>query len=392
MLFVFCSGLSFVFAFSQSSKTQTSTLLQQIEQNNNELQTFKKYAKSKILALKSKNVLPNPEAEAYFLSLGNNKNTNHTEIEIKQSFEFPTVYAAKKKLTKQQEIHLEFQYQQKRQEVLLKAKQWIQTIIATNKLEEEEQKRLNQAKKVLEQNEKLFSKGQIGILELNKAKIAFVKLKFKVQKVHTERQNALLNLKNLNGGRTIEVLLTDFEESTILPNRKALWQERLAKSKALQVYKKAEEIAEENLKVTKQQNLPNWSLGYVYQNVDKNNLQGFFAGISIPLWGNKVRKKVAQSNIDFQKSNTKSQLSIIKNKFDSQYSNYQILLSKFKEYKKTLKAIHSEELLYKAYKAGEINFSEYFVELEFYHNAHDTMLDMEKELHLIKSQLLIHQL
>ncbi|MFT5513669.1 MAG: cobalt-zinc-cadmium efflux system outer membrane protein, partial [Bacteroidia bacterium] len=71
---------------------------------------------------------------------------------------------------------------------------------------------------------------------------------------------------------------------------------------------------------------------------------------------------------------------------------YQSLLTMYNEYNTTLQVLNSEGLLLKAYQLGDISFSEYYVELEFYYSALDALLDMEKQLHLIKVQLLAHQL
>jgi hypothetical protein len=54
--------------------------------------------------------------------------------------------------------------------------------------------------------------------------------------------------------------------------------------------------------------------------------------------------------------------------------------------------LESEDLLFKAYMLGEYSFMDYYVELQFYRNASDKMLQMEKELQLLQAQLLKHQL
>ena len=66
--------------------------------------------------------------------------------------------------------------------------------------------------------------------------------------------------------------------------------------------------------------------------------------------------------------------------------------SKFNEYQSTMSNLESEKLLFKAYMLGEYSFMDYYVELQFYRNASDKMLQMDKEVQLLQAQLLKHQL
>jgi hypothetical protein len=114
--------------------------------------------------------------------------------------------------------------------------------------------------------------------------------------------------------------------------------------------------------------------------------------VSIPIWGNRVRKNAAQANYMHAQSSTGTTTLSLRSEFDTQYNIYQTVLERYNEYSKTLKVLNSEDLLAKAYSKGQISFSEYYIELAFYYEAYDAMLDMEKQLHLIKTQLLKHKL
>ena len=79
-------------------------------------------------------------------------------------------------------------------------------------------------------------------------------------------------------------------------------------------------------------------------------------------------------------------------KLQQEYNQYQLLLDKYTEYQDTMETLNSEELLFKAYNLGEYSFLEYYMEVQFYRDATDRMLQMEKQLQLLQAQLLIHQL
>ena len=68
------------------------------------------------------------------------------------------------------------------------------------------------------------------------------------------------------------------------------------------------------------------------------------------------------------------------------------MLSKFQEYETTLSGLNSDELLLQAYQLGDLSFLEYYMELQFYRQAYDAMLDMQYRLYISQNQLLKHQL
>ncbi|PCJ63867.1 MAG: transporter [Bacteroidetes bacterium] len=375
------------------AQTETiQTILQKVEQNNSELQAFNKYIENQFFALKSTNTLPNPELGAYYLPLGNSLSGKYTEVQITQCMEFPSVYSSRSKLIATQQSQIQLEYDQKRQQILLQANNYIIEIIANSKRGLVEQNRLDKAEHLFNQNQTQFDKGQIGILELNKSKIAYMKMQYNVRQILADKQNALIGLKNLNNGEPIKIGQTNFTRDVLLPSKDSLWNDFMENNSTIKYYNQAEKVAAQKIQVAKQEMLPNLSVGYNYQGFTGDNVSGVYGGVSIPIWGNRVRKNAAQSNFIYAQSNTSTTTQSVKGVFETQYNNYQTLVERYNEYTKTLKALNSEYLLYKAYTKGEISFSEYFIELEFYHLAYDAMLDMEKQLQLLKSQLLKHKL
>jgi hypothetical protein len=138
--------------------------------------------------------------------------------------------------------------------------------------------------------------------------------------------------------------------------------------------------------------LPNLAVGYNHQGEGNNNYSGFYGGISIPLWDSKNKIKAAVTNYYYQQSFTELKTAKLYTQFQGMCSRYELMLVKYKEYQATLGSLNSEELLIKAYMLGEYSFMNYYVELQFYRNAFDKMLQMEKELQLLQAHLLKHQL
>lgn len=386
-----CGCLFFVHGFSQDKNIEE--VLNEIEQNNTELKGYKSFIESQQLENRSNNNLPDPKLSGYYMPFGDNATGDYTEYEISQSFEFPTVYGARRKWNDLKSTQLQTSYAKKRQEILLSAKELLIEIAFSQKQKAIETERKTQSKQVFDQIQELFNKEQIGILDLNKAKIAWIQEQFVVQQIESEIQILLSKLKTLNGGKAIDDSL---EAGISLPievgREEGLWQEKIANDPALQELKAAETASLQKVTLERNKVLPNIALGYNYQGVSISNYSGFYGGISIPLWSSKNKVKAAQANYDYQQSNTLLITTSLYAQFQETYNRYELMLEKYNEYRTTMDNLKSEDLLFKAYMLGEYSFMDYYVELQFYRNALDEMLQMEKELELLQAQLLKHQL
>jgi len=385
-----CGCLFFVSGFSQDKNIEE--LLNEIEQNNTELKGYQSFVESQQLENRSNNNLPDPQLSGFYLPFGDNTTGDYTEYQLSQSFEFPTVYGARGKWNKSKSQQLAAAYANKRQEVLLKAKNTLLELAFLQKRKAIETERKTQSKQVFDQIQKLFDAEQVGILDLNKAKIAWIQEQFVVEQIESEIQILISKLKTLNGGNVIDGVPPGIALPIEVGTVESLWQEKLTKDPLLQELKANESASLQKVKLEKNKVLPNVALGYNYQGVSGSNYSGFYGGVSIPLWSSKNKVKAAEANYEFQLSNTEVATSLLYAEFQETYNRYELMLTKYNEYQTTMGNLNSEQLLFKAYMLGEYSFMEYYVELQFYRNASDKMLQMEKELQLLQAQLLKHQL
>ncbi|MCM4164958.1 MULTISPECIES: TolC family protein [unclassified Arenibacter] len=385
-----CGCLFFVNGFSQDKNI--GELLNEIEQNNTELKGYQSFIENQQLENKSANNLPDPQLSGYNLPFGDNATGNYSEYEISQSFEFPTVYGSRSKWNDLKSIQLQTSYAKKRQEVLLEAKSVLIKLVFLQKQKAIETKRRTQGKQVFDQIQELYDKEQVGILDLNKAKIAWIHEQFVVQQIDSEIQIVLSKLKTLNGGNAIDSFTASIDLPIEVATVETLWQEKLANDPSLQSLKVTETASLQKVKLEKNKVLPNMALGYNYQGVSGSNFSGFYGGLSIPLWNSKNKVKSAKADYEYQKSNTQVITASLYTQFQETYNRYELMLEKYNEYQTTMANLNSEQLLFKAYMLGEFSFMDYYVELQFYRNASDRMLQMEKEVQLLQAQLLKHTL
>ncbi len=385
-----CGCLLSIGLFAQAN--EIDQVLGEIARNNKELQAYQSFMVSHQLELRTSNNLPDPQFSAYYLPFGTHSTGNYSEFQISQSFEFPTVYGVRRKWIDKQEEQLQLEYASLRQEVLLPAKKYCLELIFLKKRKEVEQLRLTQARQVFDQIQELFEKEQAGVLDLNKAKIAWMQDQFVIEHIENRTRNILLSLQKLNGGQPVIFDPSRFAEDHQIAPLDSIWQAKLAIDPTLRALQGNEAVSLERIQLEKTKALPNLSIGANSQGVMGEYYAGVYGGISIPLWNSRNKVKAAEAKYQYSQSHTVAITTKHYSDFQEQFNQYNLLLRKFQEYENTLKGLNSESLLLEAYKQEEISFIEYYLELQFYRQAYDKMLQMEKELNELKAELLKHQL
>ena len=369
-----------------------SSILQEVEKNNTELKAYASLIESKQLELKSTNNLPDPEVGAYYLPFGEHSTGDYTEFQITQSFEFPTVYSARKGLIEQEKKQMEMEFVRKKQDVLLPALKYCNEIISLNQRLRINNDRVEQAHKIFEQVKQSYEAEQVGILEFNKAKLVWMQEQFSTQKLEVEKQNLLLLLKNLNGGNELTLDQESFSPTFALDSLSSIWADKQSNDPELQILVQQEAIALQQVNLSKKNSLPNITAGFNHQGVSGEYYSGIYGGVSIPLWSNKNKVKASEAHYEYQQTFTDVQQKNVYASFEKQYNEYQLSYQRFKEYQNTLTGLNSEALLFQAYELGEISFMEYYMELKFYREAIDTQIEIELQLSQLKAELLKHQL
>ncbi|MEM8568475.1 MAG: TolC family protein [Bacteroidota bacterium] len=389
---VFAFGV-YLLSFVANAQTDgIARVLREVEQNNKELKAYSDLMVSRSLELKSTNNLPDPQAGFFYLPWGEHTSGDYTEFQFTQSFEFPTVYRTRNELIAKELESMQLDFGAMKQKVLLLAKRHCVELTYMNKRLAVEQSRVQQAQQVFEQIEELFGKEQVSILEVNKAKVVWIQEQFKVEQLENDIRNVLHELQNLNGGVELNFTQTEFVESLDLNSLDSIWQEKESIDPNILSLKQRETVALQHVKLYRNSSLPNLTAGFNSQGISGERFSGVYGGISIPLWNNKSKVKAADAYYQYRRSYTSALSLVAFTDFQKQYNDYQVLLSKYNEYQDTISGINSDALLLQAYELGEISFLEYYMELQFYQKADDSMLEMEKQLYWLKAEILKHRL
>lgn len=371
-------------------KAQSNSIdafLESVKVNNTTLKALRERVDATKIENKTGINLANPEIEFGKLWADSRSGEpNEMDFSVTQSFDFPTAYRNRSKMTDEQNKSVDIQYQIEMADVLHQARALCVEYVYQQKVNKILKDRFGFAQSLLEAYEKSFDKGEVSILDRNKAKLNYMTIEKALQMNEVELSTLKLELERLNGGEAIAVIDSyssyscpiDFEVwfNTVKDNIPLLQQSQ----QEISVSRKQEQLA-------RSLNLPKFKAGYKGERVGGFTSQGFTVGMSIPLWEgrNTVKsKKIQTKALEFQYEDAQLQL---KNQLQNRYAKAVQLSGLLESYKKELDMDADYALLQKAFDKGQLSLINYLLELEAYYELTDEVLSTEKEYQLAKSEL-----
>jgi outer membrane protein, heavy metal efflux system len=272
---------------SVSGQDVYTSVLEQIEQNSTTLEALKEQMEAQKLGNKTGINPANPEVEFGYLWGSPSAIGNRKDINIRQTFDFPTVYAQRSRLSDLQNNSAEYQYKSQRMELLLSAKTFCIELVYYNALGKLYERQLDNAKQIAEAYERMKQTGDANQLEYNKAVLNYTNMDNEVKRINLECKRLLSELSRLNGGNPI-VFDRAVYETAVLPADFENWYAQAeAENPALSYLKSQVEIDNRQVKLSRASSLPKFSVGYMGEFVAGQKFQGATIGMSIPLWENK---------------------------------------------------------------------------------------------------------
>ena len=152
-----------------SAQTSIEDVLRSVEANNKDLQANSQLVQSQKLEAKLDNNLPDPSVLVIRISGGIKKGWDSRASSVaSQSFDFPSVYVRKHKLTKAKSAGLDRQGMAFRQQILLQVKEVCLDLVLLNQQKNLLDTRLRNAEQLSAFYATRLEKGNANILETNK--------------------------------------------------------------------------------------------------------------------------------------------------------------------------------------------------------------------------------
>lgn len=367
--------------FNVCNAQTTKSWLDSIAKNNKEIKSTVQFWEAQNLEFRTGLNPPNPTIEYDYLIGSPSGAGNQTDLNIIQSFEFPTSYLKKRSLASEQSKQTEFQLKIQRQEILLEAHLNIIEVIFLNKKSFELKRRLRDVENLNKDFETRLNKGDANILDVNKTKIQRIQIETETRKVESEKAILLQKLTEMNGGNHVSLADTVYQSENITLAFDTLEQLIESQDPTLKYFIQQKSISETQVGLTKAMRLPKFETGYHSQAILGQSFRGVHFGMSIPLWENRNAVKHQKANALFSELKIEEHRTEHYYEVRQQYEEYQSLKRSLEAYREVLSSLNSRGLLWKALQLGEISVIEYFLETSYYFATYDAYLKLEKDYH-----------
>lgn len=372
--------------------TDLQQLLVRVENENQDLKAFREQLKAQEFRLKATNNLTDPQISAYYLPFGEHTTPDYWEFEITQTVDFPSVYKARSRWIQQRTKKQKLEYEALRREKLLEASLYYYELAYLAGLEDLYRESMENAIRALDHNEYLYEKGEVGKLEISKARLAGLEPQFRLEEIQQKSRDKLLNLQYLCNCDDIPVDSFSRDYSFDLASLDTIVKEARQQHITLQIAQAEIKVASEDLDLSRTKKWPSLSAGFNYQGVPQNNYAGFVAGLSVPLWSEDHKVEAGRAALSAMESGYSAKLGMVEKQLKQDYQAFETKYRKYIAYRDALQELQTETLLLQAYELGELSFLDYYQEIQFYRNARENLLNIEKELYQLKAKILQYEL
>ncbi len=369
-------------------------VLEQVQANNRVLQASASTTEALKLQARTDNNLPDPEV-SYSHLWGNREGMGFTgEFIASQAFDFPTLYAQRNRLNRERFRSFDAQQDILRQQILLQAQQVCMDLIYLNRLQALLDERLSNAEQLNRFYAEQLEKGVTNIIEVNKVELELLNARNESRQNLAAKITKLEELKVLNGGIPLEFRDSLYRDTPSLPdNFDELQFEAVEALPEISSQIWNEAVAEEQIRIARQQWLPNLTLGYrMNPSTGGERYNGFIVGISVPLFSN--RNKVKQAKAERLAAHLSTDVTM-----KTQIATLHQLWVKacelrksIGEYDAVLKTQNSITLLNKAIQAGQISMVEYFANVTTFYQSMRNYLQLQNDYQKVVAEIYRYRL
>ena len=362
-------------------------VLKSIEQNNKELQANAQSVASQKLEAKTANNLPDPTLSYAHLWGSKDKSETIGELVVSQSFDFPSLYATRRKLNQLKSNMLDNQTDIARQALLLQAKELCLDIIMLRQQKQILNERRKNAEELSEAYAVRLNAGEASSLETNKIKLELMNVKTEATLNESNLQNKCLALQALNGNIPVSFEESEYPSAPLPKDFQQLKSEVICSDRTLMDFDNQALVARKQISVDKSQWLPKLELGYRRNTESGTPFNGVVVGFSFPLFENRNKVKIAKmqaSSINLQKEGAALQ---IESELAQLYREAQSLQEAMKEYQETFQSQRNIEYLKRALDGGEINIIEYFLETSVVYQSHLNYIQLENQYQKVMAKI-----
>ena len=375
-------------SMSIAAQNNFDHIINQIIDGNPELAVVRSRNSLESATLEPENNLADPEIE-FTHQWGQKGIGTKWGIDASQSFDWPGLYAARKKANAANRTVFEKEYEVRRNEVIYEARCGVTDAFFARKKVMLQTHQLNIIDSLQKIYEKGASKGEVSMLDVNKLKIERIRIASRLTDANLAYEDAMAKLLTLSGGKKIPDIDGNGEYPTesLLPT--SVYLSRAADSSPYMHLAMAQDkAADEALDVNQKSNLPGFNVGYMHEYELGEHFNGIKLGMTLPFFSNRHKKEV----IIAQKELIKSELSAKQTEIESGIKTDCRMVSRLDgdiaSFIEALTTNDNPRLLGIALSARHITLIQYLTEMNYFLEAAENLIDLQCQREQIMNRLL----
>ncbi len=383
IIYIILFGLLIQPAFSQMP---FQAVLDSVEINNKILSAGRQMTESQKLNAKTGIYLANPTVSYDRL---NNSAGSYSEMIVSQSFDFPSAYFQKSKIANLTVSQADEQYRQAKLEIGSELARVFAEIVYSNRKISILTRRQMIAQQLQTGIEKRLQTGDANIFETNRVRSELAKTHSELR-ITENRRNALnLKLSELNGGRPMEIADTTFTDLPGFTITDTSANTILTRNPQVRQWETEIQITEMNINLQRSLSYPKFEIGYRQDMNTGQNYNGIHAGISIPLFENKNMVRTAKARQMYAMEASDAYRLELQSKVSQLIEEYRTVQQSAISINEVFKTLNTPDLLVKAYKTGQISYTEFFTEYENYQQMVLYVEDLNLKASALQLQLYV---
>jgi outer membrane protein, heavy metal efflux system len=277
--------------------------------------------------------------------------------------------------------------QQEKHAILHIARTGYYNLVWLHKMQKLLETRKNESVKLVDLMNQGFEGGEVSKPEFDKARIYNMSVQAEWQKVVSGIAMQEEQLRQMSGEAFFEDVADEYPVMADLLPLDSLVAHLPLQNPELMIAQLEIEHSDLKIRNEKFNQFPSLEAGYRSEKILNQKLQGFHAGIEIPLWQNKNQVKQARIQSEWSRANLKEKENKIWSELTSIYLEIQKLQSMYSQMKVIIQDETISESSLQLLQSGHISFPEYLMEAQLIWDVKREFLETERNYFIAVSGL-----
>ena len=366
-------------------------VLQSVERHNKALQAMQSTVEAAKAEARASNSLGDLSVQYSPFFMPDVHGVSSSELVVSQGFDFPTLYAARRKAADLRGEAADWQYAAARREVLLQAKLLCLDLVRLGRERALLEERGRNAGELLALFEQRLDAGDATAIEVNKVRMERMAVRAELAQNAAAHRAAVQSLLALNGNMPLELGFDEYPPAELPADYDALRDRLLPADASLLAADALGRAAARDVSATRQQWLPKLEIGYRRNTSLDEASHGFLAGVSLPLFANRREVKIARAR------SAAASLSLEDARLRAE-ADLQALYNEARQLREALQAYdpalmrRTLQLLLQAVQGGQMPSTDYYVEADAVYRNMQALTALECQYHQTLARLYRNEL